>query len=164
MAFSLSPGEKIVFQGHPSWRAIVAFYVRGLAIAVIAGLIAALFGLGFLVVFILVVGVLVVTVAIGAIKRFATVYTITDRRLNIRRGVFAREVQETRLDRVQNVTSSQTAIQRLFRVGDVDFDTASRDDANRFVFGGVEGPAEIIEAVNRASTETGESEPGPETG
>ena len=70
---------------------------------------------------------------IGFVRRMATVYTITNRRLNIKRGIIARDIQETRLERVQNVSYSQTAFERMLNVGDVDFDTAS-DAENTFVF------------------------------
>ncbi len=79
------------------------------------------------------------TVLIGFIKRVATTYTITDRRLNIKRGIVSREVQETRLERVQNVNYKQSVYQRLMQIGDVDFDTAAGDDYN-FVFYGVADP------------------------
>ena len=76
---------------------------------------------------------------IGFVKRVATTYTITDRRLNIKRGIVSREIQETRLERVQNVNYSQCVYQRLMQIGDVDFDTAAGDDYN-FVFYGVARP------------------------
>ena len=34
------PGEQIFFHGHPSWRSMLAFYVRGLLVAVVAGVLA----------------------------------------------------------------------------------------------------------------------------
>ena len=76
---------------------------------------------------------------IGFVRRVATTYTITDRRLNIKRGIASREIQETRLERVQNVNYRQSVYQRLMQIGDVDFDTAATDDYN-FVFVGVADP------------------------
>ena len=32
----LHPGEEIVFEGHPSWRALLAFYLSGAVIAIVA--------------------------------------------------------------------------------------------------------------------------------
>ena len=29
----LHPGEQVVFEGHPSWRGVLSFYVKGLGIA-----------------------------------------------------------------------------------------------------------------------------------
>ena len=147
-------GEHVIFEGHPSWRAILAFYLRGLLIAVVAGLVVALAtriggdvdkGL----VFVVVLAVLALTVVIGFIKRVTTTYTITDRRLNIKRGIISREVQQTRLERVQNVNYNQTLAQRLLQVGDVDFDTAGSGDYD-FSFDGVADPQEVVQKVDEA--------------
>lgn len=152
MSFNPSPGEQIIFQGHPSWRSIVAFYLKGLLIGVIIAVIAALLGDGFLLPFVIVLAALALAVLIGFIRRMATVYTITNRRLNIKRGIFARDIQETRLERVQNVNYSQTVFQRLLQVGDVDFDTAASDSDNLFVFNGVANPQEVVTQVDRATS------------
>ncbi|HMT05077.1 MAG: PH domain-containing protein [Solirubrobacterales bacterium] len=152
MAFTPSPGEQIIFQGHPSWRSILAFYLKGLLIGIIIAVIAKLLGQGFGSVFIIVLVALGITVLIGFIRRMATVYTITDRRLNIKRGIFARDIQETRLERVQNVNYRQTVFQRMLQVGDVDFDTAASDSDNLFVFNGVANPLEVVSQVDRATS------------
>ena len=38
----LQSGERIIYQGHPSWRAIIGFYLKGALIGAAAGVIAAL--------------------------------------------------------------------------------------------------------------------------
>lgn len=152
VAFTPSPGEQIIFQGHPSWRSILALYLKGLLIGLILGVIAKLIGEGFATVFIIVLAALGIAVLIGFIRRVATVYTITDRRLNIKRGIFARDIQETRLERVQNVNYSQTVFQRMLQVGDVDFDTAASDADNLFVFSGVGDPLGVVQKVDRATS------------
>ena len=147
---NLSPGERVIFQGHPSWRAILGFYLKGVLVAALAGVIAKLAGAGSATVFLVVLVVIGVTVLAGFVKRVATVYTITDRRLNIKRGIVSREVQETRLERVQNVNYRQTVYQRVMQIGDVDFDTAATDDYN-FIFAGVADPAEVVHRVDQAT-------------
>ncbi|MGZ5310397.1 MAG: PH domain-containing protein [Solirubrobacterales bacterium] len=146
----LQSGERVIYQGHPSWRAILGFYLKGAAVGATAGVLAALIqdstGLGILI-FAVVLGI---TILAGFVKRVATVYTITDRRLNIKHGIVARKVQETRLQRVQNVNYSQGAYQRVMQIGDVDFDTAAGDDYN-FVFAGVSQPEQVVEQVDRAT-------------
>jgi uncharacterized membrane protein YdbT with pleckstrin-like domain len=144
----LHEGEQIIFEGHPSWRATLAFYIQGiLAVAVIAAIVwlVSSTGLG--------AGVLAGGVALlvlgGFIKRMATVYTITNQRLRIKRGILAKKVQQTRIDRVQNVNTDQTVLQRALRVGTVDFDTAGTDDSD-FTFAGVSSPSKVVEAVDRA--------------
>ncbi len=149
VSLNLSPGEQVIFEGHPSWRAILGFYLKGVVIAVVLGVIAKLaFGDGEA--FLVILAVLAITVLIGFIKRVATTYTITNRRLNIKRGIIAKEVQETRLERVQNVNYRQSVYQRLMQIGDVDFDTAATDDYN-FVFAGVADPADVVHAVDQAT-------------
>jgi uncharacterized membrane protein YdbT with pleckstrin-like domain len=150
MALNLSPGEQVIFQGHPSWRAILGFYLKGILVAAIVGVIAKLFDAGSGTVFLIVLAIVGVTVLIGFIKRVATTYTITDRRLNIKRGIISREVQETRLERVQNVNYKQSVYQRAMQIGDVDFDTAAGDDYN-FVFYGVAEPADVVHSVDQAT-------------
>lgn len=152
MTFNPSPGEQIIFQGHPSWRAILAFYLKGILIAIIAGVLVKLLGGSSGLVFIVVLVIVGLDVLVGFIKRVATVYTITNRRLNIKRGIFARDIQETRLERVQNVNYSQGVFQRILRVGDVDFDTAASDNENEFVFNGVANPQDVVTQVDRATS------------
>jgi uncharacterized membrane protein YdbT with pleckstrin-like domain len=156
VALRLAPGEQVMFEGHPSWRALIAFYARGLLVVLVVAFLVGVvssFGSGGadgrLVALVAVVGVALV-VLVGYIKRMTTHYTITTRRLHIKRGLLSREIQETRLERVQNVNYNQTLMQRLLQVGDVDFDTAAGDDYN-FIFAGVADPDEVVERVDRAT-------------
>jgi uncharacterized membrane protein YdbT with pleckstrin-like domain len=149
MSLNLHPGERVLFEGHPSWRAILGFYLKGALVAVVLGVIANLVD-GGATAFVVILVVLALTLLIGFVKRVATTYTITDRRLNIKRGIISKEVQETRLERVQNVNYRQSVYQRLMQIGDVDFDTAASDDYN-FVFAGVANPSDVVEAVDKAT-------------
>jgi uncharacterized membrane protein YdbT with pleckstrin-like domain len=146
---NLSPGEQVIFEGHPSWRAILGFYLKGVLVAAIVGAVASLFTSNTNV-FLIVLVILALTVLIGFVKRVATTYTITNRRLNIKRGIVSREIQETRLERVQNVNYRQTVYQRAMQIGDVDFDTAATDDYN-FVFVGVADPGDVVHSVDQAT-------------
>lgn len=144
----LHPGEQIVFEGHPSWRGVLSFYIKGLGIAVVLGVIAWLaqsVGLG-VVVFVVVMALVIL---VGFVRRMATRYIISTERLNIRTGILSKHIQQTSIDRVQNVNTEQRFIDRLLRVGAVDFDTAGTDDSD-FTFRGVANPAEIVAAVDRA--------------
>ena len=146
----LQPGEKVIYQGHPSWRAILGFYLKGAlvgaAAGVLAGLIRSSTGLAILT-FVVIVAV---TILVGFIKRVATIYTITDRRLNIKIGIVSRKVQETRLQRVQNVNYNQGVYERIMQIGDVEFTTAGTDESN-FVFAGVAQPEQVVQQVEKAT-------------
>ncbi len=156
MAPKLHPGEQILYEGHPSWRAILDFYLKGIAATAVICLLVAL-GTGTigdetdkgLVTIIALVGV-ALTILIGFIKRVATSYTITNRRLHIKRGIVSRTIQETRLERVQNVNYTQSVIQRMLQIGNVDFDTAAGDDYN-FIFAGVADPGDVVHMVDQAT-------------
>jgi uncharacterized membrane protein YdbT with pleckstrin-like domain len=156
----MHPGEEIIYNGHPSWRSTWALYGRGLLIAIVLALLTgavtavaddgAKWGLAVL------IGVVVIclTILVGFIHRFFTIFTITTQRLRIQRGIIARKVQQTRIERVQNVNTQQGVLERILRVGSVDFDTAGSDDSN-FRFDGVNSPEDIVIAVDRAQREAG---------
>ena len=63
------------------------------------------------------------TIISGWIHRFFTQYTITTKRLNIRRGILSKTESSTNLDRIQNITVKQSPIDRIVKVGSIDFDT-----------------------------------------
>ncbi|HEX4363660.1 MAG TPA: PH domain-containing protein [Solirubrobacteraceae bacterium] len=147
----LEPNEHVIFEGHPSWRAILGFYLKGLVLVVVAaGIAYAAAGTG------PAVGagavVLVILLVVGYVKRLFTTYTITNDRLHIRRGIVARAEQQTTINRVQNVNTNQSVLQRMLVIGDVDFDTAAGDDYD-FRFAGVAKPHDVVEAVHRAQRE-----------
>jgi uncharacterized membrane protein YdbT with pleckstrin-like domain len=144
----LHPGEEIVFEGHPSWRALLSYYCSAVGGAIVIGVIVALIAsvaVGVL------VGVVLIAAALlyGFVKRMATVYMVSTQRLYIRRGILSKRIQQTRIDRVQNVNTDQSLFDRILHVGKVDFDTAGTDDSD-FVFTGISSPDSVVAAVDRA--------------
>ena len=144
----LHSGEQIVFKGHPSWRSTLVFYIGGLVVAAAAGAIAALadktgtgVGVG--------AAVFVIVLIVGFLRRVGTSYVVTNERLHIRRGLLAKHVQETRIERVQNVNTDQGILERMLQIGTVDFDTAGTTDSD-FSFRGVSQPERVVQAVDRA--------------
>ncbi len=78
-----------------------------------------------------------------------TTYAITDRRLTIEIGLVSKELHQTRLERVQNVNSSQSVLERALHIGTVDFDTAAEAEYD-FSFHGIASPRGIVRTVDRA--------------
>jgi uncharacterized membrane protein YdbT with pleckstrin-like domain len=153
----LHAGEEVIYEGHPSWRSTIAFYLKGLLIAIVIGVIVWFAvsngaGVGALVV------VFVVTLLAGFIRRYFTVYTITNQRLRIQRGILSRHVQQTQIERVQNVNTNQGVIQRILQVGTVDFDTAGSGDSD-FTFIGVNDPEKVVVAVDKAHAARAHEDP-----
>ena len=162
------PGEVVFFHGHPSWLALAPFFIRGLlttfAVGVIAGLVSAAGSGQVQVPWVVAVALLafIVVLTVGQTRRMQTTYAITNRRLIIETGLLSRRLHQTRLERVQNVNASQSLIQRLARIGSVDFDTAGVSDFD-FAFYGVSDPREIVRTVDRALHDMG-PRPGSRTG
>jgi uncharacterized membrane protein YdbT with pleckstrin-like domain len=154
----LQQGENVIYEGHPSWRSILHFYILGILAVLVAAAAAA--GVSQVVedevkpawVALAAIGAFLILVLIGWLKRIATDYMITDRRLIIRRGILSRHIDQTRVDRVQNVTSNQSFLQRILRVGTVDFDTASNEPENTFAFRGVSDPQGVVRKVDQAAS------------
>jgi uncharacterized membrane protein YdbT with pleckstrin-like domain len=147
----LHPGEDVVFQGHPSWRGLLSFYIYGtLAVAMIGVIVALAAG----VVIGVVAGVVLfaLMLVVGFVRRMGTTYMVTSQRLYIRRGLLSKAEQQTRIDRVQNVNTKQSLLERILSVGTVDFDTAGTDDSE-FRFDGIAGPGRVVAAVDRAQRE-----------
>ena len=144
----LHPGEELVFDGHPSWRSVLGFYVIGVAVAAAGAAIGALAS-GAAIAVLAGVVVLALVLLVGFVKRMATRYVITTERLHIRRGILAKATQETRIQRVQNVNTEQSFFERVVQVGTVDFDTAGTDDSE-FRFVGVATPSDVVRAVDKA--------------
>jgi uncharacterized membrane protein YdbT with pleckstrin-like domain len=146
----LSPGESVIFSGRPSWRSILGFYLVALIVAAGAGAIG-WFTAGHAVGIAIGIGILLLALVIGFLKRYFTKYTITTRRLRVQRGVFTKQIQETRIDRLQDHSIRQTLLERMLGVGTIDFDT-SGEESNRgdmFRFDGVAKPEAVILDIDR---------------
>ena len=143
---------------------MLAFYIRGLVVAIIAGVSAGLVtratgrsvNVAWVTAAVLIV--FLVMLAWGFVRRVATTYTITNRRLTIRSGLLSRELHECRLERVQNVNTRQRMLERMLGIGTVDFDTAA-GAAYDFSFRGVEDPGRIVRTVNAALEDLGLTHP-----
>ena len=164
----LHAGETLIFEGHPSWRSTLEYYIKGLVVALLAAAIIA--GateiddkLDWPLVIVTFLVAESIALLVGFVRRFTTVYTITNQRLRIKRGLIARRVQQTDIDRVQNVNTAQSVLDRVLQVGSVEFDTAGTDDSE-FRFDGVEDPDEVVQAVDKARASRGASGAEPSRG
>lgn len=149
----LHPGEEVVFDGHPSWRGVMSFYIKGALVALVLAVIA-YFAFSTALAVVVFAVVLGIAVLIGLVKRMSTRYVITSERLHIRHGILSKDTKETRVQRVQNVNTEQSVVDRMLRVGTVDFDTAGTDDSD-FRFVGVADPAFVVRAVDKAQRAAG---------
>jgi uncharacterized membrane protein YdbT with pleckstrin-like domain len=147
----LHPGERVVFEGHRSWRSVIGFYALGIVAVTALGVLVGIAAGTVPGVVVVVVGMPLVHI-VGLLKGMETRYVVTTERLRIRRGLLAKRVQQTQLDRVQNVNTSQSLLERILAVGTVDFDTAGSDDSE-FAFVGIADPEGVMAAVEAARRE-----------
>ena len=155
---SATAPETTIYSGHPSWRSMLDFHLAGLFGALAGGAIARLASGNWGYAVAAFAAILAISLLIGLIRRISTTYTITDRRLHIRRGILGRTEQHTTIDRVQNVETHQTLFERVLRIGTVDFDTAGESQFD-FSFRGVSEPRGIVKTVDRALHELRGSAP-----
>ena len=150
----LIEGEELVWQGRPSWRSMLAFYLKWGVLAIVPVVVVAVAagagadwpvwpGV------VITVVLLALVLGVGWIKRIETLYTVTDQRILIRKGILSRKEKSAHIDRVQNVTTTQSVLERILQVGDVDFDTAGTDDYE-FKFAGVADPRDLREVIAKA--------------
>jgi uncharacterized membrane protein YdbT with pleckstrin-like domain len=152
---SASSDETTVWQGHPSWKSMLLFYVKWTILSLVpvaawvaldaagsdiaATWFAVATGIG-----------LVLTYAVGWVRRQTTRYLVTTRRIHIRTGIVSRTERTTHVDRVQNLNLSQNIFQRILGIGDVDWDTAGTDASDAdFTFRGIDDPSALVRSADR---------------
>ncbi len=147
--------ETMIWEGHPTWRAMLSFHVKWFAVTIVAfGLLVLLrsldVGISYPIIGAVLLAGIGVTIAAGWLQRFFTQYTITTKRLNIRTGVLSKTETSTNVDRIQNITVKQSAVDRILKVGSIDFDTASDDASDKLTFIGVNDPQALRERIMHA--------------
>ena len=155
----LVEGETILWQGRPSWRAQISFFVVWIPLALLPVIIAGILtaqdkdtGLPYWQWLLISLLLAVVVVAYDVIRRHATLYVVTDQRLRVRRGILSRSEQTARFERVQNVSVSQSLMDRILKVGAVEFDTAGTDQSDAdFRYSGISDPQALVRIVAQSS-------------
>ncbi|MDX6645217.1 MAG: hypothetical protein QOK40_944 [Miltoncostaeaceae bacterium] len=155
----LVEGERLLWRGHPSWRSRIGWLLRWGLVALLPVIVAGALrawdkdtGLPYWQWILISLALLVLVVAIDAIRRHATTYSVTTNRLNIRRGILSRSDQSTHLTRLQNLNTDQSVLERVLHVGSIDFDTAGAGTDAResdFRFAGVADPHGLVAMLER---------------
>lgn len=130
----LTSGEEVLLELHPHWKSLVppAFWT-----IVIWGLAAYLVSLdpatvlGWIIFGVAAVGWLWLAVAPVIRWRF-TEYVLTNERLIARAGVIAKRATEIPLERVNDITVTQTVVERMLHCGDIVLESAGEYGQQRF--------------------------------
>ena len=77
-------------------------------------------------------------------------YTVTNRRVIVRRGIANRNERSASIDRIQNVNTAQGFYGRILNFGDIEFDTAGSDvgDAD-LALRGINDPHDMRDMLDR---------------
>jgi uncharacterized membrane protein YdbT with pleckstrin-like domain len=164
----LVDGERILWQGRPSWRAQISYFIVWIPLAllpvIIAGILAANdqdTGLPYWQWLLISLLLVVCVVVYDALRRYSTFYVVTDQRLRVRHGILSRHEQSARFERVQNVEVSQSLMDRLLKVGAVEFDTAGSDQSDAgFRYAGIADPQRLVHIVAQHSRATAHPQAG----
>jgi uncharacterized membrane protein YdbT with pleckstrin-like domain len=148
----LLAGEQVVWSGRPSWRSMLAFYIKWGAVALLPGVVGQILDsvtsadIPVWWLWLLTVVLLLLVLLAGWLQRIDTHYIVTNQRINIRQGIFSRADHATSYERLQNVKTYQSFLERMLGVGLVDFDTAAGDDFD-FRFSGITDPAGLARQI-----------------
>ena len=115
--------EKIVFESHPS-KMGTFFNHMATAVLFLAGGFILLIRLDWPIPAAVVIGIGFIVALVGHLKWRSVVYVLTTNRILVLRGIFAKEVYENRLSKIQDIRMKISVRQRLYSCGDIYLTTA----------------------------------------
>lgn len=133
----LYEGEEVVLDIRPHW---VALLVPGLwTLLIVGGLVAVAFLIDVTSVWylaLLVAGLVAFVFLAGYrwLRWLTTEFVLTTERVISRRGIYAKSSKDIPLERINDVTFTQSVLERLLRSGSLVIRSASEDGDNEFVF------------------------------
>ena len=147
---TLTDGEEVLWQGHPSLRLITPAVLLGLALA--GGGLALTFVLSdpavrWLPLLGIPLGLAIV--AWAYVSLVSTRYVLTSEEIYQKTGIVNQSVAQIRLDRVQNTTFSQSMTERLFSYGNITIYTAGSDTMD-ITLENVPNPQEVNQRLTAA--------------
>ncbi len=125
----LAPGETIVYELKPHWRAlIVPFFFFLIELFLLTWLLMAISGSIprwiIAVVFVLVV---IVWSIVPFLRWLTTQYVFTDRRIIVRKGLITKQGKDMPLSKTNNISFNQGLLGRMFNFGNLDIDSGNVD-------------------------------------
>jgi uncharacterized membrane protein YdbT with pleckstrin-like domain len=123
MGIAMSDGEETVLDLHPHWGQLFVPVLVFLVVAAAGGFGAAVIpsgshqGVERLVILVVAVLLVIWFTLLPYLRWLTTRYILTDQRLVIRTGVIARHGRDVPLDRINDVSFSETLFERMLRSG-----------------------------------------------
>jgi uncharacterized membrane protein YdbT with pleckstrin-like domain len=142
------PDNKI-FAINPTLKFVALGYLAAAFAALALVVVLTIFISGFLPVYGVVLGLLLLLVPVYFHLRQKLVrYSLTDTTIEIDRGLVSRTTQNIPLRRVQDVTVTSSLFQRLLGYGDITIDNAS-EDGGKVVLDNIDSPKRYAELILR---------------
>ncbi len=158
-------GEKLIWEGRPTWKWSISFLLKWGIVGLLPLIVGILLGLvvdvsisWFFAVTVVFIAVIVV---LAWIKRLDSHYTVTDRRVLVRRGIANRNERSASIDRIQNVNTKQGLYGRVLNFGDIEFDTAGSDtNDSDLALRGINDPHKMRDTFDRELLQRGGTSAG----
>lgn len=132
--------ERVIFTVRPTMLFVYVWYVVAavmvIAAAALMGILNSQFEVSGWVAFLVIAAVGLVAFAIPIYKhilRRREVYVLTNHKLEMRYGLIAKTVQNTPINKIQEVTVTASVLQRFLNLGDVRIESASATGLTRLL-------------------------------
>lgn len=157
--------EKLIWEGRPTWKWSISFLLKWGLVGLLPLIVGVLLNKvvdvpvsWFLAVTVIFIAVVVV---LAWIKRLDSFYTVTDRRVVVRRGIANRNERSASIDRIQNVNTKQGLYGRALNFGDIEFDTAGSDTSDSdLALRGISDPHKMRDTFDRELLQRGGTNTG----
>lgn len=148
----LNQGEKIILDLHPHWILLAGPFFWALVIIVALAIFTLFSGILAPTLSWLVASVgFVLLMFMVVFKYLAWLYTefvLTSERVIARQGVFTKWAKDIPLNRINDVTFSQTFLERVLGSGNLAIESAGEQGLNRFVF--IRNPEQVQNTIYKA--------------
>jgi uncharacterized membrane protein YdbT with pleckstrin-like domain len=134
MTSALLPGETLILEDHPHWIVVLRSLVGPIILLLVAAVVDVTVTKTGIAHFRTIVSLAAIAIAglaliVVWIRWQSTAYTLTDQRIKIETGVFARQSKMIPIDRVQDCTTKQSLIGRMLGYGRIEIDAAGTQGA-----------------------------------
>lgn len=148
MRTELKKDEKVILITRPHWFTMVLKFILGL-IGIAAGILLTIFTIA--IAGIPVVVVSAIYLAYKILERNRNIWAVTNMRVIDEEGVFSSDTKESPLDKINNVSYSQTFWGKIFGYGNVDIQTAA--EVGETTYNDVEKPGKLKDAITTMQEE-----------
>jgi uncharacterized membrane protein YdbT with pleckstrin-like domain len=147
----LSDDERIILDLRPHWISLfpaVAWLAAIIAVVVLSMVFGAAFLAPFYIPIIIAIIAAFIITGIPFLRWSTTQFLLTNERLITREGILAKKSREIPLNRINDITFTQSLMERLVSSGNLSIESAGEQGMNRFVF--IKRPEHVQNEIYKA--------------